>query len=151
MQWLFPIAVALQNGEEAIFMPRWVSAHAGQLPVHPAAGAILAGLLLLTLAAFVVTIFSVRKGKQSIWAYLLFGGAATMLVNVVVPHIPATLFFREYTPGVLTAVLVNLPFMTILLFQAVRDGWVSGIRAIRYALLTPLAIGAFAFVLLAIF
>ena len=141
MQRLFPVVVALHNGEEAFFMPKWVSAHRGQLPLHPRAGAILLGLLLVTLAAFAVTNLSVQNGEQSVWAYLLFGSAAAMLMNVFVPHIPATLFFHQYTPGVLTAVLINLPFMSVLMIQAVRDHWVSGMRALRYALLVPFAIG----------
>ena len=107
-------------------MPKWVAVHSRQLPVHPGATKIWFGLLLLTLAAFAVTYRSARKGKRSLWAYLLFGYAVAMLVNVLLPHIPATLVFREYTPGVVTAVLINLPIMGILLFQAVREQWVPG-------------------------
>jgi hypothetical protein len=36
------------------------------------------------------------------------------------------------------AVLINLPVMSILLYKALRDHWVSGARAVRYALLVPL-------------
>jgi hypothetical protein len=141
MQWLFPIAVTLHNSEEAICMPKWAAAHSAQLPAHPGETRIWFGLLLLTLAAFSVTYLSARKGKRSVWAYLLFGYAAAMLVNVFVPHIPATLVFGEYTPGVVTAVLINLPVMSVLLCQAVRQEWVSGTKAIGYALLVPLTIG----------
>ena len=85
-------------------MPKWVAVHSRQLPVQPGATRIWSGLLLLTLAAFAVTYLSARKGKGSSWAYLLFGYAAAMLVNVLLPHILATLVFGEYTPGVVTAV-----------------------------------------------
>ena len=81
------------------------------------------------------------RGKGSVWAYLLFGYAVATLVNVLLAHITATLVFREYTPGVVTAVLINLPILGILLFQAVREQWVSGTKAIAYALLVPLTIG----------
>ncbi len=64
-----------------------------------------------------------------------------MLANVFIPHIPATLAFGEYTPGVVTAVLVNLPVMSLLLFKAVREQWVGGVKALAYALLVPLAVG----------
>ncbi len=77
---------------------------------------------------------------------LLFGYIAAMLINVFVPHIPATLIFRSYTPGVVTAVLINLPVMSILLLLTVRDQWVSGGKAAVSALLVPLAIGASIFV-----
>ena len=141
LQWLFPIAVTMHNSEEAVFMPRWVSAHSRHLPLNPGAAKIWFGLLLLTLAAFAVTYLSTQKGKRSVWAYLLFGYVAAMLVNVVVPHIPATLAYGEYTPGIVTAILINLPVMSLLLFKALREQWVSGMKAIAYALLVPLAIG----------
>ncbi len=48
MQWLFPMAVALHNGEEAWGMPHWVQAHGSQLPFQPGAVEIRGGLLLLT-------------------------------------------------------------------------------------------------------
>jgi thiamine transporter ThiT len=150
MQWLFPVVVALHNGEEAFFMPKWVAAHRGQLLLHPRAGVILPGLLVVALAAVAISILSFRRGKESVWTYLLFGCAATMLVNVFVPHVPATLAFREYTPGVVTAVLINLPFMSVFMVTAVHDHWVSGTRALRYALLVPLAIGGSILVLFAI-
>jgi hypothetical protein len=150
LQWLFPIAVTLHNSEEAFCMPNWVSVHSSQLPFHPGAAKIRSGLLLLTFAAFVVTYGSAQKGKRSVWAYLLFGSAAAMLGNVFIPHVPATLVFGEYTPGVVTAVLINLPVMSILLFMAVREQWVSGMKAVAYALLVPLAIGAATLALFAV-
>ena len=103
LQWLFPIAVTLHNSEEAACTPKWASVHSKQLPLHPGAAKIWIGLLLLTVAAFVVTYLSAQKGKQSVWAYLLFGYAAAMLLNVLIPHIPARLILAEYTPGVVTA------------------------------------------------
>jgi hypothetical protein len=138
--WMFPIAATLHNAEEALYMPAWVSAHSQQLPVHPSALTIRIGLLVVTLAAWVVSCLSRRKGEQTIWAYLLFGGAVAMLANVFVPHLPATLVFRQYTPGVVTAVLLNLPAMSVLLWLALRDGWVSGMKAMSYALSVPLVL-----------
>ena len=87
MQWAFPIAVALHNVEEAIFMPRWLADHRNQMSLRPASSVIWAALLITALAAFVVTRMSMLGGKHSFWAYLFFGGAATMLVNVFVPRL----------------------------------------------------------------
>jgi hypothetical protein len=149
LQWLFPIAVTLHNGEEAFSIPKWVSAHGAQVPLHPNAAKLWLGWLALTGVSFVVTYLSARKGKGTVWAYLLFGYVAAMLANVFIPHIPATLIFGEYTPGVVTAVLVNLPVMSLLLFRAVREQWVSGMKALGYALLVPLATGGAILALLA--
>ena len=35
--------------------------------------------------------------------------AVAMVVNVVVPHVPAAVLTGGYVPGVVSAVLVNLP------------------------------------------
>ncbi len=150
LQWLFPIAVTLHNGEEAIWMPGWSARHAGQLPMHPpGAVEIRTALIILTVAAIAVTYLSVRKGPQSFWSYLLFGGIVAMLVNVFVPHVPATLLFRSYTPGVVTAVLINLPVMSYLASRAVREQWVSGGRAVAFGLGVPLALGGAILLLMA--
>jgi hypothetical protein len=100
-------------------MPRWVAVHSSQLPVHPREAGICSGWLLLTLAAFAVTDLSARGQRQAlgvsaVWIGV-FGYAVAMLVNLLLPHIPATLVLGEYTPGVVTAVLIKLPIMSILL------------------------------------
>ena len=142
LQWLFPIAVTLHNGEEAIWMPGWVSRNATQLPVRaPEAAEIRFALIALTLAAFVVTCLSARKGPQSVWAYLVFGSVIAMLGNVFVPHVPATVMFHSYTPGVVTAVLINLPVMSLLAMQAVQDRWVVGWKAAAFGIGVPLFLG----------
>jgi len=142
LQWLFPIALTLHNAEEAIWMPGWALAHASWLPVHPpGAVEIRLALVLLTAAAFVVTYFSGRHGRESMWSYLWFGGVVAMLMNVLVPHVPATLLFRAYTPGVVTAVLINLPVMSYLTLRAVRERWVSGWKAAAFGMAVPLLIG----------
>jgi hypothetical protein len=151
MQWLFPIAVTLHNGEEAVWMPGWSSQHASQLPMHPPGTIeIRTALIVLTVAAIAVTFLSDGKGPRSFWSYLMFGGIVAMLVNVFVPHLPATLWFRSYTPGVLTAVFINLPLMSYLAWLAVREQWVSGGRAVAFGLGVPFALGG-AILLLMVF
>jgi hypothetical protein len=72
--------------------------------------------------------------------YLLFGYIVAMLANVFIPHIPASFVFRSYTPGVVTAVLINLPVMGFLSIRAARKGWVSGGKAVVFGVAVPLAI-----------
>ncbi len=141
-QWLFPVAIALHNGEEAIWMPGWAARHSLQLPVHPPdAVSLRAALLVLTLAAFAITYLSYRRGPRSFGAYLLFGSIVTALLNVFVPHVPATLAFRSYTPGVVTAVAINFPVMVYLSLRAVRERWVLGWKAATFALVVPAVVG----------
>jgi hypothetical protein len=144
LQWLFPIAVVLHNPEEAISIPAWASAHASQLPLQPpGAIRIRVALLVLTLAAFAVTCLSRRHGRQSLWAYLTFGYIVAMLLNVFIPHVPASLLFHCYTPGVATALTVNLPLMSYLTFRAFKDAWVGGGKAAAAAIAVPFALVVF--------
>lgn len=141
LQWLFPIAVTLHNGEEAISMPGWVARHAAHLSPPFRTTELRIAWVVLTVAAVAVTYLSSRKGPDSVWAYLTFGYIVAMLVNVFVPHVPAALAFRGYAPGVVTAVLINLPVMSILARQAVRERWVSGGKAIMFGAGVPLMLG----------
>jgi len=143
LQWLFPIAVTLHNAEETIWMPEWVVRHGSELPVHPPpAGEVRTALLALTLLAFILTALSARKGPQSIWAYLTFGYIVAMWVNVLVPHLPASVIFFSYTPGVFTAFLINLPVMSYLAVRAVAEQWVTGWKAVVAAIAVPAVLGS---------
>jgi hypothetical protein len=142
LQWLFPIAITIHNLEEAIWLPGFVAAHGSELPwtVEPAEFRF--ALAVLTAAAWIVTYLSWRTGPQSVWAYLLFGYIVAMLVNVVVPHIPAAIIFRAYVPGVITAVVVNFPVLAFLSFRAIRDRYVVGRKAVAFGVGVPVGIVA---------
>lgn len=142
LQWFFPIAVTLHNAEEAIWMPPWSASHAAQLPVHPpGAVEIIAALVAFTAAAFAVTYLSVRRGPESVWAYLTFGYIVAMLANVFVPHVPAAIVFHGYAPGLVTAVLINSPVMSILVIRMLREEWVHGWKMAIFGIGVPLMLG----------
>ena len=48
------------------------------------------------------------------------------------PHIALSLILRSYTPGVATA-LLEAPVLALLARLAVKEGYVSGWRAVEYA------------------
>jgi hypothetical protein len=104
--WLFPIALALHNLEEAIWFPAW-SQHAGfwERPIGATEFRI---AVLLTILAFPITFWSVRTRQEALTTYMLAGFLFAMLLNVIF-HVAATVGLREYAPGVVTAVLINLP------------------------------------------
>jgi hypothetical protein len=131
LQWLFPLVVTLHNTEEAIWLPAWsLQGGTWRVPVGP--GEFRFAALVLTLLAFLVTYLSFRIGQQTVWAYLATGYMAAMLANVFLPHIAASVALRGYTPGLVTAVLLNLPVLFLLLRQALREHYVSGWRAAIY-------------------
>ena len=142
LQWLFPIAVTLHNSEEAIWMPGWNAPLLADVVGHPPGVAeIRVALVVFTLAAFAVTYLSARRGPGTVWAYLTFGYIIAMLANVFVPHVPAAIISRGYAPGVVTAVLINLPVMSILAIRMVREGWVHGWKVAAFGIGVPLVLG----------
>ena len=133
LEWLFPIVLTLHNVEEAIWLPGW-SKRVGfwKTPVTP--GVFRFAVAVLTALAFAVTWLSAQSGKQSVWTYLAFGYMAAMLVNVLVPHLAATVARRSTMPGVVTAVALNLPVLSLLVAMALREGYVSGAKAAAYSI-----------------
>ena len=69
-QWLFFVAVTLHNLEEGIWLPGFVAAYAYELPWHVDPGVFRFGLVALTVAAWIITYLSWRRGRQTVWAYL---------------------------------------------------------------------------------
>jgi len=132
LQWLFPIVVTLHNAEEAVWLPDW-SKRAGlwHFPVAP--GVFRFAAAVLTVLAFLVTWLSARSGKQTVWTYLAFGYMVAMLANVLIPHVAASVALRSYTPGVATAVTLNLPVLSLLVVLALGEGYVSGRKAAAYS------------------
>jgi len=132
LEWLFPIVITLHNLEEAIWFPDWTQrARRWPLPVAP--GVFRFAVAVLTVLAFGVTWLSAESGKQTVWTYLVFGSMIVALANVVIPHVAVSVAQRSYMPGVVTAVALNLPVVSLLLVLALREGYVSGWRAAAYS------------------
>jgi len=132
LEWLFAVAITLHNVEEAIWFPAW-SQRAGRWHRPVAPGVFRFAVAVLTTLAYAVTWLSAASGKQTVWTYAAFGYMAAMLANVVVPHVAVTVAMRRYMPGVVTAVAVNLPALSMLMVLAWREGYVSGWKAVEYS------------------
>ena len=122
--WMFPVAIALHNLEEAIWLPAW-SKIAGKWHRPVSSSAFRFAVAVLTALAVVVTVWAVLAGPQSVGAYLLAGYALAMLLNVVMPNVLATIVLRRYMPGLSTALALNLPVTILLLRSSFAQGYVS--------------------------
>ena len=132
LQWLFPIVVTLHNAEEAIWLPGW-SKRAVLWHSPVTTGSFRFAAAVLTVLAFAFTWLSAESGKQTVWTYLAFGCMVVTLANVLIPHIALTVAQRSYMPGVATAVALNLPVLSLLVVMALKEGYVSGVRAAEYS------------------
>jgi hypothetical protein len=139
--WLFVLAIALHNLEEAVWLPAWSKA-GGRLRRPVDAPSFRFAVLVLTFAAAGCVLLAAAQGPGSTGAYLLCGYALAMLVNVVVPHLAVSLATGTYAPGTGTAVLLNLPAGAWLLHRGFAEGWVSAGAFAIAGPLTALALAA---------
>ena len=135
---LFALAVTAHNLEEALLLPGW-SGSAGRWhhPVGPREFRF--AVSVLTALAYFVAYLAASGGKESLGAYLVTGYALAMLLNILFPHLLATVIMRRYAPGTATAFLLNLPITVLLLRQAIQGGY---IQLSRFLWAGPLVVGA---------
>jgi len=122
--WLFIIAVTIHNFEEAIWLPAW-SKKAERFHLSVGVFEFRFSVTVLTLIAYIMAYLSMTGGKGSIGTYLISGYALAMLLNVVFPHLLATLAMRRYAPGTATAMVLNFPITFMLLNQGFKDGFID--------------------------
>ena len=140
--WAAPLVFLVHDAEEIATIVPWLQVHRTQLPaiVQPitavtteqfglAVGILFVGVLLA--AAHGAS--RARHGARSI-PFLLIAGA---LIGNAVTHAVQALFFGGYTPGVVTAVLLVLPY-GVLLGRALET---SGLAS-RRTWLGVIAVGA---------
>jgi hypothetical protein len=130
--WLIPLLLAIHNAEEALLFPRYVPLVLGRLPEgwRALAGAVTLGqvgtaLALVTLIPLLLAIWAFRRPESDLPVWLLLLVQATVLLNVLWHLATAVIVFNGYAPGLVTAVLINLPFSIYLLRRVARERWVS--------------------------
>lgn len=99
-------AFALHNLEEAAAAPAYFERAADRMPIPwPAPEPFQAATAAVTAAGLALTLVAVRRHRPDLTTLL----ATIMLVNVVVPHVPLAIASGGYAPGLITALLLNLP------------------------------------------
>ena len=122
--WLFALGVVIHNIEEALFLPAW-STRAGRWHVQVGAFPFRFAVVVLSTAVIVAAWLSSVSGALSFGAYFLTGYALAMVLNVVFPHVLATVALHSYAPGTATALLFILPLGGCLVYRALTEGYVE--------------------------
>jgi len=122
--WLFTLGVLAHNTEEALFLPEW-SASAGRwhVPVGASEFRFAVAVFSMSLVCVVVAASVARPG--SLAAYLLSGYVLAMVLNVLAPHLVATIATGRYMPGTATAILFNLPLGCLFLKRALSGHYIE--------------------------
>lgn len=143
--WLVPMFFALHNLEEAPFMESWSK----RLPlkIHPnvTTRQFSIAVTFLTITGFLITYLEINYWHPSTGYLLILGIQAILLFNAFLPHILATVAFRMYSPGVITAVLLTLPFSYYLFHRAINENVLTWNQFWILVAIAPFATVTFAF------
>lgn len=116
--WLFPVALALHEGEEWNILG-WQQRNFVGIPAKTHAS-VRAFLVFFTLLGFLWTALAAWIHNPTIAAFVMLPLAAGAVLNVL-QHLFYTLYFRQYAPGVITAVVVLLPISGYLTARAITE------------------------------
>ncbi|MGZ8940836.1 MAG: HXXEE domain-containing protein [Limisphaerales bacterium] len=119
--WLVPIFFTLHNLEEAAFMADWATRLPVNIPLAITRRQFVIAVTLLTLAAFLLTFVGVEYLDTSTGYLIILGIQMILLFNAFIPHVASTIRFRMYSPGVITAILITLPFSLYLFRRALVE------------------------------
>jgi hypothetical protein len=148
--WLVPIFLTIHNIEEAPFMERWYKRLPMKLPLTITTRQFVIAVTFITLAGFVLTYLGVEYLANQTGYLLVLGMQAILLFNAFVPHIATTIRFRMYSPGVITAVLIMLPFSSYLFRRAFAENILSWNHFWILLAISPFAVAIIAFISLQI-
>lgn len=123
--WLVPIFFTLHNMEEVPLMESW--SKRVSLKVHPTVSApqFVIAVTLLTLGGFLATYFGIEYLANRTGYLIVLAIQAILLFNAFIPHLASTIRFRMYSPGVITATLLTLPFSFYLFRRALIENILS--------------------------
>jgi hypothetical protein len=122
------LAITLHNLEEGLTFQRFGEPFAALLarwgvsvafPPWSMMRVALVGATLVPIALIWIS----GRGPRLAWKDAILGGVATVfLVNVFVPHLIAAIVVGGYAPGIVTALILNLPLCSLVIRHVARGG-----------------------------
>jgi uncharacterized protein with HXXEE motif len=148
--WLVPIFLTIHNIEEAPFMENWYKRLPMKIPFTITTRQFMIAVTFLTVAGYGVTYFGVEYLANQTGYLLVLGIQTILLFNAFVPHIATTIRFRMYSPGVITAILMMLPFSFYLFRRAFEENRMNWTQFWFMLGLAPFAVALIGFLSLQI-
>jgi len=105
----------LHNIEEAITMPGQLAMSPVSFIQPPTYAQFLLSVIILTIVALYAYIAAIRTHNLKTYLFISTAIAAALLFNVFVPHLAGAIITMNYSPGLITALLLNLPFSFLVL------------------------------------
>lgn len=119
---LFLLGFTLHNLEEAVWLPAW-SKYAKQFHPEVKKNEFHFAVIIVTAIGYLLTFLHFSDDKNNIIIQSIYYGFILMMaLNVVFPHLIATIVLKKYSPGLVTGLMLNLPFGIFLVQQGLSHG-----------------------------
>lgn len=119
---LFTLGFTLHNIEEAVWLPKW-SHHARKYHEPVETNAFVFAVIVVTIVGYLLTAIDFLYGSPgNFFNYLYLGFVGMMGINVLFPHLIATIALKKYAPGLITGLLLNLPFSFYIIYWHINYG-----------------------------
>jgi hypothetical protein len=140
--WLLPIVFAIHNMEELLFLEEWAKeVFAGRSWMFFAklyeSPNLEVAMLLLTLTVSVIVWMEYKKCHRITLRCTVFC-ACLLLVNGIV-HVGQFLLYSSYIPGLISAVLLLIPYMVYFLWLLAENRCISVKQIVKYLVISIVA------------
>jgi hypothetical protein len=142
--WLVPIVLTIHNLEEAPCMAGWYKRLPMKIPYTITSRQFAIAVSFITVAGFVLTYIGIEYLANWSGYLLVLEIQAILLVNAFIPHIAAAVRFRMYGPGLVSAVLLILPFSFYLFRRAMDENIIDWPQFWMMLAIAPVAMVAIA-------
>jgi len=144
--WLVPIFFMIHNMEESPFMENWYRRLPIKFVPQVSTKQFAIAVTLLTLGGFLLTFLDVEVFGQAGGYLLVMGIQMTLVFNAFVPHLLSTIRFRLYSPGLVSALLITLPFSFYLFRRALTENLLTLNQFWILLAIAPFAMISFAYI-----
>lgn len=151
--WLLPIIFLIHNMEEFPFLQKWANerindSRFGLFKDLYQLSNIAIAMILLTLAVSIV-IWMEYKKRNYITFNLTFLCICLLLINGIV-HVGQFFLYKRYVPGLITAVLLLIPYMTYIIYLFIKNNDIKTREVIKYLVISIIIMSPIIFLFLLI-
>lgn len=119
---IFLLGFTIHNIEESIWLPEW-SKHANKFHEPVERNQFIFAVIVVTILGYLVTAAEIIENMPgSVFSYIYLGFIGMMGLNTILPHLAATIILKKYAPGLITALLLNLPLSIIIIARYIYAG-----------------------------
>ncbi len=119
---IFLLGFTIHNIEESVWLPQW-SHHAKKFHEPVKRNQFVFAVIVVTIIGSLVTVAEIMENKPGgVFSYVYLGFIGMMGLNAFLPHLAATIILKKYAPGLITALLLNLPLSIIIITRYINAG-----------------------------